>query len=165
MPLSEDTRAGLRVGMRFELVDGFDQASRVGLGPWENYPERRSAALLGTWESTIDDLAVPCLPPQENGTRGEVRTTRPTPLHMNVSRYSPGELEEATHRWELPASGRTVVHLDSRTAGSVPVFRHVGVRFRLRPWPGYWPWPWPQGAAGAYPARAARRASRGSGPR
>ncbi|MFI1034260.1 glycoside hydrolase family 2 TIM barrel-domain containing protein [Streptomyces sp. NPDC020951] len=122
--LPEDSRDGLRIGMRFELVDGFEHASWVGLGPWENYPDRRSAALLGAWESTIDGLAVPYIFPQENGTRGEVtemrltgprgkvRTTHTTPLHMNVSRYSLGELEDAAHWWELPTSSRTVVHLD-----------------------------------------------------
>jgi beta-galactosidase len=115
---------GLRVGMEFELADGFDQARWVGLGPWENYPDRRASALLGAWESPIDELAVPYLRPQENGGRGEVteltlsgpagtvRTVHATPLHMNVSRYSIGELEAAGHWWELQPSGKTVVHLD-----------------------------------------------------
>jgi beta-galactosidase len=122
--LPEDTRDGLRVGMEFELIDGFEQASWVGLGPWENYPDRRASALLGSWKSAIDDLAVPYALPQENGTRGEVTslkltgpagtvlTTHPTPLHMNVSRYTVSELEAADHWWELPPSHKTVVHLD-----------------------------------------------------
>ncbi|MEU4226972.1 glycoside hydrolase family 2 TIM barrel-domain containing protein [Nonomuraea sp. NPDC026600] len=122
--LPEDTQDGLRVGMEFELVDGFENAGWVGLGPWENYPDRRASALLGSWESTIDGLAVPYLLPQENGTRGEVtsllltgpagtvRTAHETPLHMNVSRYSVSELEAADHWWELPPSRKTVVHLD-----------------------------------------------------
>ena len=33
----------------------------VGLGPWENYPDRHSSALLGRWASSIDDLATPYL--------------------------------------------------------------------------------------------------------
>ncbi|MEV4019724.1 glycoside hydrolase family 2 TIM barrel-domain containing protein [Nonomuraea angiospora] len=115
---------GLRVGMEFELADGFDQARWVGLGPWENYPDRRASALLAAWERPIDELAVPYLKPQENGTRGEVtelrlsgpagtvRTVHATPLHMNVSRYSASELETAGHWWELQPSGTTVVHLD-----------------------------------------------------
>ncbi|MFI6792089.1 glycoside hydrolase family 2 TIM barrel-domain containing protein [Nonomuraea sp. NPDC050383] len=114
----------LRVGMDFELVEGFEQARWVGLGPWENYPDRRASALLGAWESPIDELAVPYLKPQENGTRGEVtellvsgpagtvRTVHATPLHMNVSRHSTSELETAGHWWELQPSGKTVVHLD-----------------------------------------------------
>jgi beta-galactosidase len=115
---------GLRVGMEFELVDGFEQARWVGLGPWENYPDRRASALLGAWESPIDELAVPYLKPQENGGRGEVtelrlsgpagtvRTVHAAPLHANVSRYTISELETATHWWRLPPSRKTVVHLD-----------------------------------------------------
>ncbi|MBB2914352.1 beta-galactosidase [Streptosporangium becharense] len=118
------TGDGLRVGMEFELVDGFEQARWVGLGPWENYPDRRTSALLGAWESPIGDLAVPYLKPQENGGRGEVtelhlsgpagtvRTVHATPLHMNVSRYAVSELEAAAHWWELRPSAKTVVHLD-----------------------------------------------------
>ncbi|GHG14518.1 MULTISPECIES: glycoside hydrolase family 2 TIM barrel-domain containing protein [Amycolatopsis] len=122
--LPEGTTDGLRVGVEFELAEGFDHAGWIGLGPWENYPDRRTGALLGAWKSSIDDLAVPYLVPQENGTRGDttelvltgpagtVRTTHTTPLHINVSRYGLDELEQADHWWKLAPSGRTVVHLD-----------------------------------------------------
>ncbi|WP_210479455.1 glycoside hydrolase family 2 TIM barrel-domain containing protein [Naasia sp. SYSU D00948] len=122
--LPPGTRDGLRVGMRFELPPGFDEVEWVGLGPWENYPDRRASALLGRWTSTVDDLAVPYVVPQENGTRGGVtelvlagaagvvRARSADPLHLNVSRYAPHELEQADHWWELPPSERTIVHLD-----------------------------------------------------
>jgi beta-galactosidase len=118
------TADGLRVGMEFVLVDGFERVEWVGLGPWENYPDRRASALLGAWTGAIDDLAVPYIVPQENGTRGEVselrlsgpagtvQTKHVVPLHMNVSRYSIDELEEAAHWWQLPQRGATVVRLD-----------------------------------------------------
>lgn len=152
--LPEDTRDGLRIGMRFDLVDGFEHARWVGLGPWENYPDRRSAALLGAWESTIDALAVPYLVPQENGTRGdvttlrltgprgEVRTTHATPLHMNVSRYSPSELEEATHWWKLPPSGKTVVHLDIAHRGVGTGLLGPDTRPQYRPAARHYAWEW-----------------------
>lgn len=122
--LPEGTSDGLRVGMELHLVDGFDAASWVGLGPWENYPDRRTSALLGTWSSSIDDLQVPYLPPQENGgrglttelrltgARGIVRSTHGTPLQVNVSRHTPGDLESTPHWWQVPASTATVVQLD-----------------------------------------------------
>ncbi|MFJ8194020.1 glycoside hydrolase family 2 TIM barrel-domain containing protein [Streptomyces sp. NPDC096094] len=122
--LPENTMDGLRVGIEFELANGFDHARWVGLGPWENYPDRRFGALLGAWDSSIDALAVPYLVPQENGTRGEttelvltgpvgtVRTTHATPLHINVGRYTIDQLEQADHWWQLPPSTRTIVHLD-----------------------------------------------------
>ncbi|WES66058.1 glycoside hydrolase family 2 TIM barrel-domain containing protein [Microbacter sp. GSS18] len=122
--LPEGTRDGLRVGIRFELEGRFDDAEWVGLGPWENYPDRSRSALLGRWSSSIDALATPYLIPQENGTRGgvdELQLSGPagrvgarsaTPLHASVSRHTIDELEDATHWWRLPESSRTIVHLD-----------------------------------------------------
>ncbi|WP_461172727.1 DUF4981 domain-containing protein [Arthrobacter sp. Z1-9] len=132
--LPESTRDGLRVGIEFELVDGFEDGRWVGLGPWENYPDRAHSALLGTWESSIDDLAVPYIVPQSNGTRGGVRelqlkgpagtvkTEHATDLHMTVSRYSIEELESTTHYWQLPRSGKTIVNLDIAHRGVGTVF-------------------------------------------
>ena len=122
--LPEGTGDGLRVGVEFVLQAGFDTASWVGLGPWENYPDRRSGALVGRWHSSIDDLAVPYVYPQHHGTRGGVtglelggpaghaviRTDRE--LHATVTRHSPAELEAADHWWELPHAAATIVSLD-----------------------------------------------------
>ncbi|GIH73591.1 glycoside hydrolase family 2 TIM barrel-domain containing protein [Planobispora longispora] len=144
----------LRVGMEFELADGFDHARWVGLGPWENYPDRRSSALLGAWENRIDDLSVPYLKPQENGGRGEVtelvlsgpagtvRTTHATPLHMTVSRHTIEELETATHWWELPPSARTVVHLDiaQRGVGTAMLGPDTRPAYRLTEREYAWQW-------------------------
>ena len=152
--LPESTQDGLRVGMEFELVDGFEEAGWVGLGPWENYPDRRTSALLGAWKGSIDGLAVPYVLPQENGTRGEVtalrlsgpagtvRTAHPTPLHLNVSRYTVGELEAAEHWWELPASRRTVVHLDiaHRGLGTAVLGPDTHPRYRLKGSEYAWEW-------------------------
>jgi beta-galactosidase len=122
--LPEGSCDDLRVGIRLHLVDGFDHAAWVGLGPWENYPDRNSSALLGRWASSIDDLAVPYLLPQENGTRGgvdslelhghagTVRFESRELLSANVSRHTVEQLEAADHWWELPDSTATIVHFD-----------------------------------------------------
>lgn len=127
--LPEGTRDGLRVGVEFELAGSYSDAEWVGLGPWENYPDRCASALLGRWTSTIDDLATPYLIPQENGTRGGVTELRldgdagnvtvrsDTELHASVSRHTIDELENATHWWKLPPSDRTIVHLDAAHRG------------------------------------------------
>ncbi len=122
--LPEGTTDGLRVGVELELVEGFDGVEWVGLGPWENYPDRRRSALLGRWSLAIEDLAVPYVKPQEHGGRGGVRelvvsgpagtvvTTHPDPVQMNVGRHSIDDLETAAHWWELPTRPTTTVHLD-----------------------------------------------------
>ncbi|MWV51566.1 glycoside hydrolase family 2 (plasmid) [Rathayibacter sp. VKM Ac-2803] len=121
---AKGTHDHLRVGVVFELREGFDHAEWTGFGPWENYTDRRSGALLGRWSAPIDDLAVPYLRPQENGTRsgvvdltmtggrGVATLSSAAPLHVNASRYSVDELESVDHWWELPVREGTVVHVD-----------------------------------------------------
>ncbi|MET0726764.1 MAG: glycoside hydrolase family 2 TIM barrel-domain containing protein [Acidimicrobiales bacterium] len=152
--LPEGTHDGLRVGMELELVDGFEDAQWVGLGPWENYPDRRSSALLGCWSSTIDGLAVPYIVPQENGGRGEVTELRLTgpagtvstvhsvPLQMNVGRCSHDELEAAQHWWELPHNDTTIVHLDvaHRGLGTTLLGPDTRPRYRLDGCEYSWEW-------------------------
>ncbi|WP_432246172.1 glycoside hydrolase family 2 TIM barrel-domain containing protein (plasmid) [Arthrobacter sp. G.S.26] len=148
------THDGLRVGIEFELIDGFEDARWVGLGPWENYPDRRQAALLGTWETKIGSLAVPYTVPQTNGTRGgvtkmrlagsagTVTTEHGSPLHMTVSRYSTHELESATHWWQLPESSKTIVNLDiaHRGVGTVVLGPDTLPQHRLDAQDYSWQW-------------------------
>jgi len=152
--LPDDTTDGLRVGIEFTLIPGYDEARWVGLGPHENYPDRRSAARLGAWSSPIDELAVQYMPPQENGGRGEVTelelsgtagtvTTRhETPLQVNVGRHTVDELEAAPHWWELTPSAATVVHLDvaHRGLGTGVLGPDTDPRFRLDGTSYSWRW-------------------------
>lgn len=147
-------RDGLRVGVEFELDGRFERASWVGLGPWENYPDRNASALLGRWTTSIDELAVPYVIPQENGTRGGVDTLEiagpgrrvtvrsSTPLHINVGRHTTDELEQAAHWWELPASTRTIVHLDAAHRGVGTGLLGPDTRPRHRLSGGHYSWTW-----------------------
>ncbi|WP_422933288.1 glycoside hydrolase family 2 TIM barrel-domain containing protein [Sinomonas sp. P47F7] len=148
------TRDGLRVGVEFELDGQFDTASWVGLGPWENYPDRNTSALLGRWTIPIDDLAVPYVIPQENGTRGGVDTLElngpsgvatirsADPLHINVGRHTVQELEDAAHWWELPASTRTIVHLDIAHRGVGTGLLGPDTRPQHRLFGAHYTWTW-----------------------
>ncbi len=152
--LPADTSDGLRVGVVFELVPGFEDASWHGLGPWENYPDRRSGALFGDWSASVEDLAVPYVRPQENGTRGEVSATRLSgpagvvrteharPLFFSASRFSVEQLEAADHWWALPSSDATVVHLDvaHRGLGSALLGPDTPKRYRLAGDVYEWEW-------------------------
>jgi beta-galactosidase len=114
----------LRVGVRFTLQPGIDEVTWTGLGPWENYPDRRTSALLGSWSATVEELATPYVRPQENGTRGgidEYRLSGPAgradimasaPLWITTSRHTVEALEQADHWWELPRSELTHVAVD-----------------------------------------------------
>ncbi|MFJ8021473.1 hypothetical protein [Streptomyces sp. NPDC096311] len=151
--LPEGTTDGLRVGMEFTLAPGFEHARYTGLGPWENYPDRRASALLGVWDSSIDYLPVRYIVPSENGGRGEVSAleltgppgtvrTSHAPLHMVVGRPTTAELEAVDHWWKLPRSTRTVVHLDIAHRGVGTGRLGPDTRCEFRPSAQEYTWQW-----------------------
>ena len=104
-----------------------------GLGPSENYSDMEEGARLGTFQGSIDDLWGPNIRPQEGGHRGEVGsvalevaarrltitfvpTATATP-GFSVCRWSPLQLDQATHPEELPSSDSVWLTVDARMAG------------------------------------------------
>src|SRR6185312_15569428 len=65
-----------RVGVRLELPAEVTTVEWIGRGPHECYTDRRTAALVGRWVSTIDAWATPYVHPQANGNRCDVRAIR-----------------------------------------------------------------------------------------
>ncbi len=62
-----------RFGMRMRLPDGFERIEWYGRGPHENYCDRLTSAFIGHYKSTVREMYVPYISPQENGTRTDVR--------------------------------------------------------------------------------------------
>jgi beta-galactosidase len=62
-----------RFGIRFAMPSSFSQATWFGLGPHECYVDRQASAYLGRFSSTVSDLHVPYVYPQENGSRLDPR--------------------------------------------------------------------------------------------
>jgi beta-galactosidase len=151
-------RIGRRISseseMTFELVAGFDHVDWIGLGPWENYPDRRHGAVLGRWSCPIAEMSVPYLRPQENGTRGNVtwleiagpaghvQIIPEGPAHINVSRYNIADLESAGHWWELTPRDTTVVHVDAahRGTGTGRLGPDTAAEFRIVDREHTWRW-------------------------
>ncbi|PMN92637.1 beta-galactosidase [Enterovibrio norvegicus] len=111
-----------RVGLEFALPLT-DSVSWFGRGPFENYPDRRSAAMVSRYLAHIDDLHTPYVFPSENGLRSDVRTLdidniRVSGLfHFSVSRYSQETLTEAKHDHELVADDHLYLRIDGYHMG------------------------------------------------
>ena len=138
-----------RVGVTFELPNGFDRLRWFGRGPLENYPDRNRGAVLGVWESGIDEP--PYLVPQEFGLRTDCRwfefvdsTTGavarldvldPTSMHVSATRYRTEDLYAAGHETDLRPRRRLVVHADvaHRGLGTGSCGPDVLDRYRIRP--------------------------------
>jgi len=108
-------------GILFRMKEDYDHLKWYGLGPEETYADRKSGAKLGIYETTASGSLAKYLVPQETGNRMGVRWAEVTDasgngLHFtgdemdfSILPYTPHELENARHAYELPEVHYTVV--------------------------------------------------------
>jgi beta-galactosidase len=148
-----------RVGVVLETVPGFEDATWYGRGPHESYPDRKRGARIGRWESTVDDLAVPYVRPQENGGRADVRwlelrdgdgrTLRldfDRPLQASATHFRDADIATATHDVELTRRPETIVHFDVAHRGLGTASCGPDTLPRYLVGPGTYEWRWSFGA-------------------
>jgi beta-galactosidase len=116
-------------GMITKLDADYNRVRFFGLGPEENYIDRREGARLGIWEYRAEENVTPYLLPQECGNRTGIRWAEITDakgrglkLWLNGGEFSalpctPHELENAAHGFELPRAEYTVVKMSARQMG------------------------------------------------
>ncbi|MBO7661831.1 MAG: DUF4981 domain-containing protein [Clostridia bacterium] len=116
-------------GMIMKLDADYHRVRYYGLGPEENYIDRRSGAKLGIWEYRAEENLTPYLLPQECGNRTGVRWAEITDaagrglrVLLNGGEFSalpwtPHELENAAHGFELPPVCYTVLKMSARQMG------------------------------------------------
>ena len=150
-----------RVGTRLELLGAFDDVEWFGRGPWETYPDRRAAGTIGVHRTPVDDWYTPYLRPQENGGRADVRALRllpatgpgdggpagvtlqlDAPRQVGVSRFTPEDLDAATHADELVARPNLTVHLDAVHRGLGTASCGPDTLADYRPAAGTHTWAW-----------------------
>jgi len=62
-----------RIGTQFVLNKDYEHVTWHGRGPHENYIDRKSSAFVGLYQTTVAELEVPYVRPQENGHRTDIR--------------------------------------------------------------------------------------------
>ena len=118
-----------RFGLRMMLPKELEQVTYCGLGPVENYPDKRSASYHCVFENTVTGLHEDYIRPQENGAHGDcdyvvlecdqLRLTAfgSEQFSFNASHFTQEELTRKPHNYELEESGSTVLCLDYRHNG------------------------------------------------
>lgn len=116
-------------GMMFRIPADYDKVTYYGFGPEENYCDRNKGAKLGVFRTTAKDNVIPYLLPQECGNRSGVRYAKVTDytgvgmqfagdnLDFSVLPYTPHELENAGHHYELPEIHYTVIRVAMKQMG------------------------------------------------
>ncbi len=111
-----------RVGLSLQLP-ATEQVDWFGLGPEENYPDRRLAARVGRYHKTVAQMHTPYIFPSDNGLRCETRELTIGGLRFrgdfqfNVSRYSQQMLASARHTNELVADDCVYLNIDGYHMG------------------------------------------------
>jgi len=100
-----------------------------GRGPFENYCDRKRAALVDRYESSVTDQYVPYIMPQEHGNHTDVRwlalqgknatlgVEARGPLEFSASHYTAHDLQAAHHTYDLQPRPEVVLNLDYRQSG------------------------------------------------
>ncbi|CCG86350.1 beta-galactosidase [Erwinia piriflorinigrans] len=93
-----------RIGLHCQLQEVAKEASWLGLGPHENYSDRRLAAEFSRWQLPLEALSTPYVFPSENGLRGGTRELTfghwhiSGDFHFSLSRHSVEQLHKTSHR-------------------------------------------------------------------
>lgn len=112
-------------GLDIRVKREYDKVRYYGLGPDENYIDRKEGAKLGIFETTASDNKQPYLMPQETGNRCDLRwlevtnslgrglrfTAADSLFESSVLHHSSYELELATHQEELCDSHFTWIRI------------------------------------------------------
>jgi beta-galactosidase/beta-glucuronidase len=128
-PLQADLPDLPRVGIALQLAAGLSHYDWFGMGPHENYDDRRESARMGHWRADIR-APFPYLRPQEYGNRtdtrwlhlsdaaGKVLRAEGDPqFNFSVHPYAPDDLMQYRHPHELPSRAETWLYLDQRQGG------------------------------------------------
>lgn len=116
-------------GMMFKLDADCDTVKWYGLGPKETYEDRQHGGKYGVYENKVADNIAEYLVPQESGNKCRVRYAKVMDkkgrgmlffgdeLSFSALPYTPHELENAAHHFELPPVHYTVVRVAKKQMG------------------------------------------------
>ena len=118
-----------RFGYKFILPEDFENISYLGYGPTDSYADKRLAARLSRFDTTVTDNFEHHIKPQESGAHygckwANVSSVSGYSAHFvakefsfSASHYDPSYLSEVMHDYELTPARESIVIIDYRNAG------------------------------------------------
>ena len=119
-----------RVGMELIIPEGFEYLEYYGLGPMENYRDRKGCAIQGIHRNTVEKEHFAFIPPSENGGHEEtswislsnndgktIKISSPVKFHFDAHHNSISDYKSAKHEHELIRRKVTYLHLDVAHSG------------------------------------------------
>ena len=119
-----------KFGMRVQIQDRFEKIAWYGRGPFENYPDRKTEALIGLYEAELAEFITNYIAPQDNANRcdvrwfsladqngNQIRVTGLQNLCFRAWPYTETDLETAGHPYQLPDRDMINLNIDLNIHG------------------------------------------------
>ena len=120
-----------RMGIRFNLPKEYESLTWYGRGPWDSYPDRKQAALIGLWKSDVTDQYTHYPRPQDNGNHEDCslvilktkdgHTIRiqalDQPFSFSALHYGSEDLYGRKYDYQLKECNATVLNVDCAVLG------------------------------------------------
>jgi beta-galactosidase len=143
-----------RLGVSLLLPPAMEQLEWFGLGPWENYADRKRGSVVARYASTVTDQYVPYILPQEHGNKCDVRwmalhdgaghgvrlAAAGRLMEASASHFTAADLYAAKHTTDLTPRPEVQVNLDYGQRGlgtascgpdTLPQYRIPAGKYRL----------------------------------
>ncbi len=135
-----------KIGLQFDLQKQFSNVEWYGRGPFENYPDRKTGAKIGLYQSNADSMYVPYIFPQDYGNRSDVRWLKiensegkglmiqgDDLLNFSLHKYSTDNLDRAVYTYQLEDAPNTVLNVDYEVTGVGGTAIRQLQRYRVKP--------------------------------
>lgn len=119
-----------RLGIQLRLPALLENIEWFGLGPDEDYPDRQEACQMGLWHSTVTQQYTHYPKPQDGGNHSHATMLRlldakghglcitcPEGFTFQALHYTPEQLSDAAHDFELTPTSDVILNLDCAVLG------------------------------------------------
>jgi beta-galactosidase len=119
-----------RFGMMFTMPEGYERTVYFGYGPHESYIDKRRSTRKSRYRTDVDAMFENYPMPQENGSHYQTDWAAVTNLRgmgllflgeenfsFHTAHYTPMDLTNAGHPYELIKRKETIVHIDGGMSG------------------------------------------------
>ncbi|HTJ50850.1 MAG TPA: glycoside hydrolase family 2 TIM barrel-domain containing protein [Cyclobacteriaceae bacterium] len=129
-PLSDTIPLIPKFGMRLRIPENYNSIDWYGRGPYENYPDRKTASLIGLYNASLTNFITAYPAPQDNANRSDVRwfvmrtqnnggikVAGLQPLCFRAWPYTEDDLENSRHDYQLPKRDFINLNIDLNIHG------------------------------------------------
>jgi beta-galactosidase len=135
-----------KMGLQMELPKAYRNMEWFGRGPFETYPDRKTGAKVGLYQTTVEEDFVPYIIPQDYGNKTDVHWFRLTDdtgtgicitgeelFNASAQKYTTDNLDRAHYPFQLKEEDVVTLNMDHLVSGVGGTANSVLNRYRVLP--------------------------------